>query len=104
VATDVPITFLSVGSANTDGALGFLDTIDFLSALDTPPTVITTSYDLEEDSLSSALLVKMCNAYGALGARGVSILFSSGDHGVAGTGQQTCTGKPFVPTFPPTCP
>jgi tripeptidyl-peptidase-1 len=45
----------------------------------------------------------LCNAYAQLGARGVSILFSSGDGGVAGShSKQTCTT--FVPTFPSGCP
>jgi tripeptidyl-peptidase-1 len=38
-----------------------------------------------------------------LAARGVSILFASGDGGVAATPGESCTNKPFLPTFP-TCP
>lgn len=52
--------------------------------------------------LSTLPSSKLCNAYAQLGARGVSILFSSGDGGVSGTGFQECTT--FVPTFPNTCP
>lgn len=44
-----------------------------------------------------------CNELMQLGARGVSILYSSGDIGVAGARLGTeCTD--FVPTFPNTCP
>lgn len=47
----------------------------------------------------------LCNAYGQLGARGVSILFASGDGGVSGPqSSNACNGKAFVPTFPSGCP
>ena len=44
----------------------------------------------------------LCTAYAQLGARGTSILFASGDGGVAGSRDQTCST--FVPTFPSGCP
>lgn len=44
----------------------------------------------------------LCNAYAQLGARGVSILFASGDGGVSGSQSQSCSK--FVPTFPSGCP
>lgn len=53
---------------------------------------------LENDVFFSAL----CNAYAQLGARGVSVLYSSGDGGVSGTQNQSCTT--FVPSFPSGCP
>ena len=44
----------------------------------------------------------LCNAYMMLGALGTSILFASGDGGVAGTQSQSCVT--FIPTFPSGCP
>lgn len=44
----------------------------------------------------------LCNAYAQIGARGTSIIFSSGDGGVAGIRNDSCTT--FVPTFPSGCP
>ena len=45
----------------------------------------------------------LCNLYAQLGARGVSVLFSSGDGGVSGSRlNNSCTT--FVPTFPSGCP
>ena len=38
-----------------------------------------------EGDLSTTVENRLCNAYMALGARGVSILFSSGDGGVSGS-------------------
>ena len=46
---------------------------------------------------------QLCNAYAQLGARGTSILFASGDGGVAGSQTTTCS-KSFLPTFPSGCP
>ena len=44
---------------------------------------------------------KLCKAYAQLGARGVSILFASGDSGVGCLDKNTTT---FRPTFPSNCP
>ncbi|KJA14174.1 hypothetical protein HYPSUDRAFT_80924 [Hypholoma sublateritium FD-334 SS-4] len=104
IATGVPVTFISVGNKVKDGNLGgFLDIINFLLGEAAPPQVLTTSYGQNEDTISSALAVQLCNAYMQLGARGVSILFASGDGGVAGSQTTTCS-KSFLPTFPSGCP
>lgn len=105
LATGVPVTFVSVGDATKDGAdEGFLDIITALIAEKTPPQVLTTSYGFNtEADLSKSLTFAMCDSYMQLAARGVSILFASGDGGVAATPGETCTNKPFLPTFP-TCP
>ncbi|KIJ35837.1 hypothetical protein M422DRAFT_180170 [Sphaerobolus stellatus SS14] len=103
VASGVPTTFISVGNNFQDGALdGFLDIINFLLAEAAPPQVLTTSYGQNENTISRALANQLCNAYMQLGARGTSILFSSGDGGVAGSQSESCTA--FLPTFPSGCP
>ncbi|KAL6298315.1 peptidase S8/S53 domain-containing protein [Sparassis latifolia] len=101
----IPITFLSVGSQNNDGAAGFLDVVDYFLSADTPPQVVTTSYGMDESSVTPDLATNLCNAYMQLGARGVSLLFSSGDGGVAGVtfGGEDCDGSNFIPTFPASC-
>ncbi|KAJ6473797.1 family S53 protease [Mycena sanguinolenta] len=106
LATNIPVTFISVGNQTQDGADGgYMDIITALIAEDAPPQVLTTSYGFEnETSLSQALTFAMCDSYMQLTARGVSILFASGDGGVDGAGGGNCAvGAPFVPTFP-TCP
>ncbi|EPS93872.1 hypothetical protein FOMPIDRAFT_1135359 [Fomitopsis schrenkii] len=103
VATGVPTTFISVGEQNSDGDLGgFLDIINFLLNEDAPPAVLTTSYGNNEEDIPIAMADNLCNAYAQLGARGVSILFASGDGGVSGSQASQCTE--FVPTFPSGCP
>ncbi|CCM03036.1 uncharacterized protein FIBRA_05153 [Fibroporia radiculosa] len=103
LATNVPVTFMSVGVDTSDGVFGFLDTANYFLNEDSPPSVITTSYGDNEDLFSASVQNNLCNAYAALGARGVSILFASGDAGVSGfvTGT-SCTD--FVPSFPSGCP
>ncbi|KAJ7290164.1 family S53 protease [Mycena rebaudengoi] len=102
VATGVPVTFVSVGTRTQDGAdEGFLDILTALIAQPAPPQVLTTSYGFsKETDLSKALTFAMCDSYAQVS---VSILFASGDGGVASTPGNSCTGKPFLPTFP-TCP
>ncbi|KAI5118436.1 hypothetical protein M0805_009714 [Coniferiporia weirii] len=103
LASGVPTTFISVGDQNDDGGLGgFLDIVNSLLDESNPPDVLTTSYNANEDNISSALAIQLCNAYMQLGSRGTSILFSSGDGGVAGIRSDSCTT--FVPTFPSGCP
>ncbi|KAJ7504162.1 family S53 protease [Mycena galericulata] len=103
VATDVPIVFVSVGENSQDGDLGgFLDIVNFLSAEDNIPQVMTTSYGENEADISIALAVKLCNAYMAMGARGTSVLFASGDGAVEGGSSQTCST--FQVAFPADCP
>ncbi|KIK66624.1 hypothetical protein GYMLUDRAFT_257458 [Collybiopsis luxurians FD-317 M1] len=119
VATGVPVTFINVGPNTTDGIDGFLDMMDYLNAQTSPPHVLTTSAGLSEPEVTSVLAKyeifsvaslytdegeffrQLCNAYMAAGARGISVLFGSGDSGV-GPGSQNCTS--FTPIFPASCP
>ncbi|KAJ7339854.1 family S53 protease [Mycena albidolilacea] len=74
LATGVPVTFISAGDDNPDGASGFLQ------------------------------VSNLCNAYMQLGALGTSLLFASGDGGVSGGQSQSCgdfvtpfpAGCPFI--------
>ncbi|EJT99514.1 subtilisin-like protein [Dacryopinax primogenitus] len=79
------------------------------------PTVLSTSYGDEEQTVPYSYAVSVCNLFAQLGARGVSVLFSSGDGGVGdgkGPGQDSLTcisidgnyTPMFLPFFPATCP
>ncbi|KAJ6450110.1 family S53 protease [Mycena sanguinolenta] len=103
IATGVPVVFVSVGDNFQDGDLGgFLDIVNFLSDEDDVPNVMTTSYGENETDLSKSLAFKLCEAYAAFGARGTSILFASGDGGVEGGQDQSCTK--YQASFPAGCP
>ncbi|KAI0479954.1 subtilisin-like protein [Xylaria cf. heliscus] len=70
------------------------------------PHTLTTSYGEDEQSVPEEYVKKVCTLFGQLGARGVSVLFSSGDGG-PGSACQTNDGKNttrFLPTFPAACP
>ena len=76
--------------------------------------VISTSYAYNEADLTPFYEQRQCAEYAKLGIQGTTILYSSGDYGVAGNGGQCIdpvtgqyndgsSGK-FNPSFPGTCP
>lgn len=70
------------------------------------PSVLSTSYGEDEQSVPDTYSRKVCDLIGQLGVRGVSVIFSSGDTGV-GSACQTNDGKNttrFLPIFPASCP
>ncbi|KAL9582145.1 MAG: hypothetical protein Q9212_003470 [Teloschistes hypoglaucus] len=70
------------------------------------PTTLTTSYGEDEQSVPAPYTNATCSLFAQLGARGVSVLFSSGDTG-PGSACQTNDGKNttrLLPIFPAACP
>ncbi|KAF3385024.1 Aorsin [Penicillium rolfsii] len=66
-----------------------------------PANVISISYGGPEQNFPAPYQRRQCNEYMKLGLQGVSVLFASGDHGVAG--HDGCLGPRediFSPTFP----
>lgn len=84
--------------------------LEFLTALkDLPdsqlPQTLSTSYGEEEQSVPAEYAYKICDLFMELGARGVSVLFSSGDSGPGDTCVRVSDNKPyFQSTFPAGCP
>jgi len=78
--------------------------------------VISTSYSYNEHDLTPAYEQRQCNEYMKLGMMGVTVIYSSGDYGVAGNGGVCINGAGFNasntdgssgrfnPSFPGTCP
>ncbi|KAF1991424.1 tripeptidyl-peptidase 1 precursor [Aulographum hederae CBS 113979] len=72
------------------------------------PQVISTSYGDDEQTVPESYAKRVCAGFAQLGARGISVLFSSGDAGVGSDG--TCfsntdpTKAMFLPAFPAGCP
>ncbi|POS74881.1 Pro-kumamolisin [Diaporthe helianthi] len=70
--------------------------------------VISTSYGVNEHSVPPSYARRICNDMAQLGARGVSLLFASGDYGVGPS--RNCTSNDgtnrssFSPMFPSSCP
>jgi tripeptidyl-peptidase-1 len=76
-----------------------------------PAYVISTSYEYSEADLTPFYATRQCAEYAKLGLMGTTVLFSSGDQGVAANGYcldangtQSETGKRFSPQFPASCP
>jgi tripeptidyl-peptidase-1 len=86
----------------------YLEWANFALAQSSLPQVISTSYGDDEQSVPRSYATTVCGLFAQLGARGVSLLFSSGDYGIGADG--TCysnDGKDtptFLPVFPASCP
>ncbi|KAH8977866.1 tripeptidyl peptidase A [Lactarius hatsudake] len=123
ISFPTPGTFYSTGGSPpfnpdadtpTDTNEPYLDWLNFILAQPKIPQVISTSYGDDEQTVPVDFARRVCGEFAQLGARGVSLLFSSGDGGV-GDGDpdpatQTCftnDGKnqtKFIPGFPASCP
>ncbi|KAI0783459.1 subtilisin-like protein [Abortiporus biennis] len=76
-----------------------------------PPFVVSVSYGQDEATVTPAYAQRQCAEYGKLGLMGTTVLYSSGDDGVAGNGgvclnaqgQMSRNGTRFSPGFPVTC-
>ncbi|KAK5095077.1 hypothetical protein LTR70_006049 [Exophiala xenobiotica] len=87
----------------------YLTWLEYVLSLPDPlPSVISTSYGDDEQTVPKDYAVQVCNALAQLGARGVSVLFASGDSGVGGSGEcYTNDGRnasTFLPNFPTSSP
>ena len=91
----------------------YLTWINYVLAQKNLPQVISTSYGDDEQTVPTDYAKRVCNGFAQLGARGISILFGSGDGGVgniAGNDAASCISNDgkntfkFIPSFPPSCP
>ncbi|RYP64956.1 hypothetical protein DL771_008525 [Monosporascus sp. 5C6A] len=86
----------------------YLEFLTYMLDLDDDelPHTLSISYGEDEQSVPKTYAQKVCAMFGALGARGTSVIFSSGDSG-PGSACQTNDGNEttrFLPTFPGACP
>ncbi|THH33479.1 hypothetical protein EUX98_g707 [Antrodiella citrinella] len=119
----IPRTFYTTGGSPpfipdagtpTNSNEPYTDWLDFILNHPNPPQTISTSYADDEQTVPVSFAERVCNGFAQLGARGVSLTFSSGDGGV-GDGDpnpatQQCFSNDgrnvtrFIPLFPPACP
>ncbi|KAJ6611489.1 tripeptidyl peptidase A [Mycena sp. CBHHK59/15] len=124
VAYPIPMTYYTTNSVppyipdqNQDGEVPgvnepYLQFIEHLLDLDDAnlPTVVTTSYGDDEQTVPKDYAIAVCQGFAKLGARGVSVLFSSGDQGLGVDDLPTCIANignnatTFLPVFPASCP
>lgn len=111
IASNVPMTyystagrgmFLGSGSNTNEPYLEFLNYLLALPAASLPNT-LSISYGDDEATVPLSYATNVCNLFSQLGARGVSILISSGDSGV-GTTCKVNGKTQFTTNFPASCP
>ncbi|KAF7335278.1 Tripeptidyl peptidase A [Mycena sanguinolenta] len=98
----------------TDTNEPYTDWLDFMLSHPNPPLTISTSYGDDEQTVPESFAIRACAEFAALGARGVSLVFSSGDGGVGDGDSNPTTQKcitndgknrtQFIPEFPASCP
>ena len=112
-----PLTAFSTGGSPpyipdkttpTDTNEPYLTFLNYALAQDDLPQVISTSYGDDEQTVPESYAKRACAGYAQLGARGISIIFSSGDFGVGLPHKCFSNTNPnkreFLPTFPGSCP
>ena len=120
ISYPTPVTSYSTGGSppfipdlrtTTNSNEPYLSWVQYMSTVSDEdlPFVISTSYGDDEQSVPEAYARRVCSEFAHLGARGVSLLFSSGDNGVGPSGGQCVSnnGKnitQFLPSFPASCP
>ncbi|KAJ6616964.1 peptidase S8/S53 domain-containing protein [Mycena sp. CBHHK59/15] len=99
--------FVKDSQTTTNTNEPYLDWLNFILNQTTIPQTFTTSYGDDEQTVPQDYAISVCNLFAQLGARGSSIMFSSGDAGVGGGDCLTNDGtsrKIFQPAFPASCP
>ncbi|KAF2216530.1 hypothetical protein CERZMDRAFT_34206 [Cercospora zeae-maydis SCOH1-5] len=85
----------------------YLEWLDYMLALDKVPQVISSSYGDEEMTVPKSYAERVCSGFAQLSARGVTLIFSSGDNGVGQDGlciANDGSGDKFTAVFPASCP
>ncbi|KAJ4157549.1 hypothetical protein NW754_009194 [Fusarium falciforme] len=124
LADEVPVRFISVGGMNPNliPDLDFqainatnrqypepwLELLQYLLNLPNSnlPKVISLSYGSNEQHISRSYARQVCNMFGQLGTRGVSVIAAAGNTG-PGFSCKSNDGRnktKFLPTFPGSCP
>jgi tripeptidyl-peptidase-1 len=99
VAPEVPLTVVY------EGQYSLLNWANNLNSMSDPPLVMSVSYGNDEGQQSSTQYMYTCNtAFMKAGARGISILFASGDQGVCGREGCGIFKFRFKPDFPAASP
>lgn len=62
----------------------YLTWVNYVLNQTSPPQIISTSYSDDEQTVPIDYAKRVCNSFAQLGARGVTLLFASGDGGAGG--------------------
>ena len=112
MAYPTPIIFYSVGGggewSDTTGEPppgdSYNEWLKYLLDLPKIPQTISISYGFPEQVFPLEYAIAVCRLFAQLGARGVSVLYPSGDDGVGpGTRNDDSGNVRFIPEFPSSC-
>jgi tripeptidyl-peptidase I len=96
------------GTESVDTNEPFLAWVQYTLAQPSIPQVISQSYSATEQTFPKAYATTVCRLFAQLAARGVTMLFSSGDFGVGQSGacfaNDGTHARAFLPSFPSSCP
>lgn len=88
----------------------YLTWLNYVLAQPFVPQVVSNSYEDDEQTVPESYAKVVCKGFAQLGARGVSVIFGSGDGGVSGVQSGgACLSNvnnrtEFIPLFPSSCP
>ncbi|KAH9011651.1 subtilisin-like protein [Lactarius pseudohatsudake] len=106
-----PIIFYSIGGTGKKSDSGepipgdmYLESLDYLLQRAVIPQTISTSYGANEWYVPPEYARALCILFAQLGARGVTVLYSTGDHGVGEDCKDESGNVRFVAEFPASCP
>jgi len=115
ISQQTPITSYSTGgrppilppNATENTNEPYLVWVNWLLQQRSIPKIISTSYGEPEITVPKSYAERVCKQFAAVGVRGTTLFFSSGDRGLGG--HNTCfkpgTNDPrFTPAFPASCP
>ncbi|KAH9054643.1 peptidase S8/S53 domain-containing protein [Lactarius vividus] len=101
-----PITFYSIGGFERSSADGeplpgdmYLESLKYLLEKADIPQTISISYSAYEREVPREYTRALCTLFAQLGARGVSVLFSTGDDGIGQNCEDESGNVRFVPEF-----
>jgi len=104
MAYPTPLIFYSTGKGPFGTDDWYIAWLRYILRQPKIPQTISTSYGTDENLCSREYAVYVCRLFAQLAARGVSVLFGTGDNGV---GDGNCATKDgsvrFIPQFPATC-
>ncbi|KAF1969695.1 tripeptidyl-peptidase 1 precursor [Bimuria novae-zelandiae CBS 107.79] len=111
ISSSIPMTYYSTAGrgqwigSGTNTNEPYLEFLNYLLALPAAslPNTLSISYGDDEDTVPLSYATNACNLFSQLGARGVSILVSSGDSGV-GSSCKLNGKSSFTTAFPAACP
>jgi tripeptidyl-peptidase-1 len=98
--------FIADNSTPTNMNEPYLDWLGFILQQPKIPQTISTTYGDDEQTVPPDYATAVCTLFSQLGARGVSVIFSSGDVGVGGDSCLSNDGtnrRQFIPMFPASC-